>query len=364
MLAVVPLTLRQLNRATLARQHLLARSRLSVVDAIEHLVGLQAQLARPPFVGLWSRLEDLPRERVITELLEKRVVRATAFRATLHLMSATDFVRLRETLQPGLDRALKVLRGRAADLDAAALDVQGRAFFKEPATFDQLRVHLASRISGADVRAMAYAIRLRTPLVQVPVRDSVWGFPGQASFVSAERWLPKLPRQKLSAGELVLRYLAAYGPATIADMQAWSGLPNLKAAFDAVRPRLVAFGADKRAELFDLPDAPRPDEDTPAPVRFLPEYDNLIIGRADARVLAARHRPAVFLPGLRVLPTVLVDGFAAGTWKVDRKKASATLTVDAFARPAARVREEIEAEGERLLHFVEPDAATRLVKIS
>jgi hypothetical protein len=350
------LTLRQLNRATLARQMLLARERATTVRAIEHLIGLQAQLARPPFVGLWSRVQDFDRADLVRLMTERAVVRATAMRATLHVMTAADYLKLRGCLQPALDRAMQgVLGDRAARLNLRQLDEVARRFFETPHTFDSAREHLRARFRGGDERAMAYAARLRLPLVQVPT-GATWGFPAQADFIAADRWLGKSPAGARRPDALVRRYLAAYGPATVADAQAWSGLPNLRPVLEAMRPKLRTFRDPEGAELFDLPDAPRPDPDDPAPVRFVPEYDNIISSRADARLVPIRHRSKVFLPGLRVLATVLVDGFVAGTWKIERERAVARLVVEPFTTLPASVRRDVESEGQALLRFAEPDA--------
>jgi hypothetical protein len=354
------LTLRQLNRATLARQMLLARKRVTPVKAVEQLLGLQAQLPRPPMVGLWSRLERLEREDVVRQLLDRRIVRATTMRATLHLLSAADYLRFRGPLQAALDRAMPKQRADGLDFDHL-VDV-GRSFFSTPRTFDAFRDHLETRHPKADVRAMAYAVRTRLPLVMVPTK-SPWGFPVQAEFVVADTWLGNAPSDVRTTDALVLRYLEAFGPATVADMQAWSGLQGLKAVMEALRPKLHTFKGEGRTELFDLPDAPRPAEDTPVPVRFLPEWDNIIVSRSDARLLAPAHRPAVFRPGLRVLATVLVDGMVAGIWKTERKAAAATLIVEPFTPLPKRVRAEIEEEGQALLRFVEPDAPRAVVLV-
>jgi hypothetical protein len=357
------LTLRQLNRATLARQMLLARSRTSIPKATEQLVALQAQLARPPFVGLWSRVEGLKREDVVKALLDRRLVRGTSLRGTLHLMTAADFTRFRNTLQCALDRALKVLGARTDGLEMGPLKALAGQFFREPRTFDAFRDHLAGKFPKSDLRAMAYVIRMQVPLLQMPT-EATWGFPAQADFITAEAWLGK-PQEPTHGSEqdLVIRYLAAYGPATAADAQAWSGMPALRPAFEALRPKLATFRGERGGELFDLPDAPRPPADCPAPVRLLPEWDNVIVSRADARLLPPQYRSSVFQPGLRVLPTVLVDGSVVGTWKAERRRAAATAVVSLFGVQPARTRREIEAEADALLAFAEPDATTRAVKI-
>ena len=351
------LTLRALNRATLARQHLLERS-ASFLDVTSRLIGLQAQVPRPPLIGLWARVQGLTRETVVSALLDKRLVRGTAMRGTLHMMTAADFRELRGPLQTGLDRGLTmILRDRAEALEMAPLIANGTAFFREPRTFDAFRDHLAESAPAADIRAMAYAVRMQLPLLQVPT-ESAWGFPAQADFISADAWLgkPKARKTTRTIEDLVLRYLAAYGPATVSDTQAWLGLPSLKPAFETLRPQLVTFRGERGGELFDLPDAPRPDPEVPAPVRFLPEWDNAIVGRADARLLAAEHRSKVYQPGLRVLATVLIDGQVVGTWKIERRKKVATLTIAPFTRLTAVARRAIEPEAAALLEFAEPDA--------
>jgi hypothetical protein len=357
------LTLRQLNRATLARQMLLARSAASATEVVRHLVAMQAQLPRPPFIGLWARVEGFRRDDVVEALTGKRLVRGTSLRGTLHLMTAQDFTSFRPPLQAALDRGVQMVAKRA---DAAAIDASlaaGREFFARPHPFDAFREHLAERHAGGDIRAMAYACRMRLPLLQVP-DGSAWGFPAQAGFMTAEAWLgARRVRASATAEDLVLRYLAAYGPSSVADAQAWSGIPGLRPVFTALRPRLAVFRGEKGGELFDLPDAPRPDPDTPAPVRFLPDWDNVIVGRADARLVDAQHRAAVFQPGLRILATVLVDGRVAGTWAIERRRSAAVLRLALFSKATSRVRQELEREGDALAKFVEPSAGGHQIEI-
>jgi hypothetical protein len=358
------LTLRHLNRATLARQMLLARGRTSILGATQQLLALQAQVARPPFVALWSRVEGLEREDVVKALLDKRLVRGTSLRGTLHVMTASDFVRFRETLQVALDRNLKILGVRINGVELDPVLTLAAKFFREPRTFDAFRDQLAEKFPKDDIRAMAYAARLQVPLLQVPT-SATWGFPTQADFMTADAWLGKPKKgSAANAEEFVLRYLAAYGPATAADAQAWSGLPALKPTFEALRARLVTFRGERGGELFDLPDAPRPPVDAPAPVRLLPEWDSVIVTRTDARLLPPQHRSAVFQPGLRTLPTVLVDGTVAGIWKIERRRAAASLIVSLFASQPTKARREIAGEAEALLAFAEPDATTRQIKIA
>jgi hypothetical protein len=361
------LTSRQLNRATLARQMLLSRESVAATAAVERLAGLQAQLARPPFVGLWTRLEVFRRDDLIQPLRIRQIIRATAMRGTLHLMSAADYVALRGALQPMLAKGMQaILRERTQGLDMDALQVEARTFFGgKPATFDALRNHLKAKNPAADERAMAYAIRMHLPLVQVPTDDR-WGFPSASDFALADDWLgKKVPIQEAQAHTLVRRYLAAFGPATPRDAQVWSGLQSLRAVFEELRPELVTFRDERKRELFDLPDAPRPEEDTPAPVRFLPEFDNLVLAHDDrTRVIADEHRPKVTLKNLQVRATFLVDGFVAGTWKVGRKKKTATLVLEPFGKLARKTLAELEQEGDALLRFVEEDALETGVRVA
>lgn len=316
-------------------------------------------MPKPPFVGLWSRVPGATREKLAALLRDRTLVRATMMRGTLHVMTASDYLAFRACQQPDLDRGLKaLLKNRLAGIDIARIVDIARAHFKTPRTFDDMRKHLQSVYPKLDERAMGYTVRLTLPLVQVPTDDD-WAYPAQASFISAETWLKKRPDADEGPDAFLLRYLAAYGPSTVADAQGWSGMQGLKPVFERLRPKLVSLRGPGRAELFDVPRAQRPEPDTPAPVRFLPEWDNLLIGRSDERFLATAHRARVFQPGLRVLPTFLIDGVVAGTWKVERTKAKATLTLSPFGSIPKSSRGELEEEGEALLEFVEPDAKTR-----
>lgn len=362
------LTLRQINRATLARQMLLARERVTPLKAIERLVAMQAQWPRPPFLGLWSRVQGFERAQLAGLLDRRLAVRATSLRGTLHLVTATDFVALRPTLQPMLEAGMKsILRQKGAVVDFEALIAQARTILaQEPRTFEELREEFLNASPEGDERAMGYAVRMLLPLVQVPEAGSAWSFPTPPRFALAEKWLGRpVPREGVARpDQLILRYLAAYGPSSVADAQAWSGLGGLRDRFEALRPRLLTLRDEQGRELFDLPRAPRPAGEVPAPIRLVPEYDNLIATRADARFVALRDRPRVFLSALRIAATVLVDGFAAGTWKIERSKTAAKMTVLTFSPFAARTRKEVVAEAEALLHFAEPDAATFEVRFA
>ena len=359
-------SLRAQNRATLARQLLLERSPLAPLAAIEQLAGLQAQVPRPPFVGLWSRLKSFDRKELVTLLATKKVIRATLLRGTLHLFSAKDFLAHRGALQPMLAKgAASVLGDRGEGIDLPRLLAKARALLEVgPATFDDLRDRLVEAFPSWNDRAMGYLTRCHLPLVQVPEEGEPWAFPQAARFGLADAWLGKRCAPEAPPDALVLRYLAAFGPATPADAQAWSGLQGLREVFERLRPKLVTFRDEGKRELFDLPDAPRPDEGTLAPVRFVPDFDNLVLAHQDRRrVLADAHRGSVVTKNLLVRATVLVDGWVAGIWKVERKKAAATVMIESFAKITKKDRAALEEEGERLLGFVEPDAAKRAVQL-
>jgi hypothetical protein len=366
--AAETLTLRQINRATLARQMLLARERTTPLRAIERLVALQAQWPRPPFLGLWSRVDGFERAQLAALFGRRAVVRATFLRATIHVVTARDFVALRPAVQPALEGAMQaVLRDRLKRIDLDGLIARARAILDgRPLTFEQLRDEFLRTDPRADERAMGYAVRMLLPLVQVPSDEAPWAFPAQASFAPANRWLAReVATTPAPPDQLLVRYLTAYGPASAKDFQAWSGVPppSIREAIDRLGSRLQRFGDDQRRELFDLADAPRPGADTPAPVRLIPEYDNLITARADERFVARAHRPRVFLSALRIAATVLVDGFVAGTWKLQATKKAAVLTIEPFARLPARVNKEVLAEADALARFAEPTATSVDVKV-
>lgn len=354
------ITTRALNRALLARQMLLTRERTTALEAVARLAGMQAQVPRPPFVGLWTRLEGFERAHLHALLHERRVVRATAMRCTIHLLTADDFAAFRGALQPALTRAMRSALAKVLDaMDVPTLEREGRRFFGEaPRTFDDFRKHLRGVPTTVDVRAIAYAVRTQVPLVQVPT-DGTWTFPASANFTLADAWLGRpVPTEPSSPRDLVRRYLAAFGPATPRDAQIWSGLPALREVFEELRPELATFRDERGRELFDLTDAPRPADDAPAPVRFLPDYDNVILSHDDrARIIADEHRPLIVSRNLQVRATFLVDGFVAGAWKLARKKKTATLVIEPFVKIAKEVRAQLETEGEALLRFAEEDAS-------
>lgn len=346
------LSLRALNRATLERQLLLRRSPLDVLEAVEHLVGLQAQLPLNPYTALWSRLEHFQPDVLSRLLLERQVVRIVLMRATIHLVSARDCLRLRASMQPVLDAELArhgeygpALRG----VDVAPVVEFARSFLAErPSTGAELRSAIAERFPGHDAAALAYACRNLLPLVQVPPRG-VWGESAQVRSTTAEVWLGRPLEQNPSPDDVVLRYIGAFGPALAADLAAWSRLTGFREVLERLRPRLRTCRDERGRELFDLPDAPRPDPDTPAPPRFLPEYDNVLLSHSDrSRFVAPETRARLGAVQGPVHGSVLHDGFLVGVW---RRDAAGLAVVHAEPLPK-RAQAAIAAEGGRLLRFL------------
>lgn len=350
------LTPRALNRATLARQLLLEREPLPVGTAVERLAGMQAQDPRPPFVGLWTRIPDFDADALRQALATAQVVRATSLRGTLHLLSARDYLAWRSPLQPVLSAGMSVLGDRAEGLELEPVLAAARELLADhPRTFNEIRGLLQERFPDVNERALGFATRMCVPLVMVPTEDR-WSFPRDSRFALAGERLGAEPDPADDPRELVRRYLAAFGPASVADAQSWSFLKPLKPVLEQLRDELVVFKVGRR-ELFDLPDAPRPGEDVPAPPRFLPEFDNLLLSHADrTRVIADEHRGQVFTKNLRVRATFLLDGVVAGTWTVERKRKLATLRLVPFAKLTKASLTALRREGEPLARFVEPEA--------
>ncbi len=356
------LTLRELNRATLERQMLLRRRKLPAAEAIEHLVGLQAQAPNPPYVGLWTRLEGFHPDELARLITERRAVRIALMRNTIHLVTARDCLRLRPLVQPIFDRYLYANHAHRAGIegvDIEALVTAGRALLEErPRTAKELGELLRERWPDRDPASLARAIRHLVPLVQVPPRG-IWGKSGPAAHTTAETWLGHPLDPDPSLDEMVVRYLGAFGPATVKDVQTWSGLTRLGEVVERLRPRLRTFRDEHGKELFDLPDAPRPDPDTPSPARFLPEFDNLILSHADrTRVIADEHRKVIASKNGMVPATVLVDGFVRGTWKTERTRGKATLVIEPFEPLSRENCNALAEEGERLVRFMaKPEGA-------
>jgi hypothetical protein len=360
------LSRRALNRATLARQLLLRRSELPAASAVEHLVGLQAQTPHSWYTGLWARLDGFRPESVVELINQRKLVRIALMRSTIHLVTAEDCLALRPLVQPVIERSMSGNFGRhLVGLDAAALVAAGREIVEEqPRTFGELGALLAERWPGRDPAALAQAIRAWVPLIQVPPRG-IWGMSGPIAHTSAEAWLGRPLTAGISREELIRRYLAAFGPATVKDMQTWSGLTRLAEVAERLRPQLVRFRDEHGKELFDLPDAPRPDPDTPAPIRFLYDYDNLLLSHADrTRFITDEYHQQGYTMDGPMPSIVLIDGFTRASWKIARQRSSATLQITPFVALPAHVRAELAEEGARLLAFAAGDARTHDIQFT
>ncbi|MEV7168146.1 winged helix DNA-binding domain-containing protein [Streptomyces sp. NPDC093224] len=337
---------RALNRATLARQLLLERAPLSARDAVAHLLGLQAQNVKPPYFQLHARLAGF-RPAELAGLMESReVVRMVTMRSTIHTHTADDALTLRPLVQPARDREVAYFRKGLVGVDLERLADRARALVDgAPRTMGEIREDLLQEWPDADPQSLSVAARCLLPLVQVTPRG-VWGRSGQVRLTTVENWLGTTsPVGAQPVDDVVLRYLAAFGPASVKDMQTWAGLTRLREAFERLRPGLAVFRDENGVELFDLPDAPRPDADTPAPPRFLPEFDNLLLSHADRTRVVPPEIKGRTWTGNQAHCTLLVDGFLTGLWKLEGRE----LTVELFSPVPARVRDLIADEGERMV---------------
>ena len=362
------LTVRALNRALLARQHLLERSDSTVPQMLEHLVGVQAQSPNPPYYGLWSRLRTFEPDDLSDLLTRRRAVRISLMRSTIHLVTARDCLRLRPLLQPVQDRFLNSASPygrRLQGMNLSEMVKQARIIVEEsPRETTEVARMLQAQWPDRDVASLNYAIRNLLPMVQVPPRG-VWRKGGRPLVTTAESWLGKSLDHSGSVDDLILRYLGAFGPAGHRDFQVWSGLLGMRDRFEALRPRLEVFQDEDGKELFDLPRAPRPDESIPAPIRFLGEYDNVMLSHVNrTRVIPAEHRAAIATRNGQVPGAILVDGFVRGMWTIVKSRARATLRIRAFIHLSRRMRSVITEEGEALLQFATPGAGTREILFS
>jgi hypothetical protein len=348
---------RALNRALLARQMLLARAPVGLVAAVERLAGLQGQAPNPPYVGLWSRVAGFERAALERALAQRRVVRLALMRSTLHLASARDALAWRPLLAVVGERGLQASRGKLLQgLDLSAVAARAAALLAErPLHAAQLGQALAADWPDRDAEALATLARAHLPLAQLPPAGC-WNEFRSAPLGVLTDWLRRPLDGSPSVDALIMRYLSAFGPAGPKDAQTWSGLTSLAPVFERLRPKLKAFRDEAGRELFDLPRAPRPAPGTPAPIRFLPEWDNLLLSHADrGRVMAAGHKPQVFSVNGIIRATVLLDGFVHATWTVETTPTAAALRVRPLGAGFSRAQQrELADEGHRLLAFIAP----------
>ncbi|MGW7362115.1 winged helix DNA-binding domain-containing protein [Streptomyces sp. NPDC054841] len=356
---------RALGRATLDRQLLLRRdpeNRPTVKAAVQHLVGLQAQNVKPPYYALAARLHGF-RPQELSGLMESReVARLVTMRSTIHTHTAGDCLTLRPFAQAGgPDRELRMFLKRLDGVDLDGLAALSLELVEErPRPVKELREALLTRWPDADPLALTVAARCLLPLVQVTPRG-LWGSSGQVMLTTAEQWFGRPVEPAPEPEAVVLRYLAAFGPASVKDMQTWSGLTRMRSAFERLRPGLLTFQDENGVELFDLPDAPRPDAGTPAPPRFLPEYDNLLLSHADrSRFVPEEFRLRTW-KGNQPYCVFLVDGLLAGIWRLAEAGDAATLAVQPFENLTRTQRAAVAEEGERMLTTM-TSATTRDVR--
>ncbi|GAA3385450.1 winged helix DNA-binding domain-containing protein [Cryptosporangium minutisporangium] len=362
------LSRRALNRATLARQFLLERADVPIVEAVERLGGLQAQTAHSWYLGLAARLSGITPQEVSALLLDRSLVRIALQRATIHLVSARDCLAWRPVLEPLIVRGtLGQYRRRLDGVDLDELGAVGRELLAEqPLTFAALEKGLVERWPGRDPHALSYTVRALVPLVQVPPRGS-WGpsgpISGPIAHTSAQSWLGADTEAPATPDDLVLRYLGAFGPAGVKDAQIWSGLTRLREVFDRLRPGLVVLSDEEGREVYDLPDAPRPDPDTPAPIRFLYDFDNLHLSYAERTRFqvpeTAEARARTFTKNGQLPGTILVDGDVRGVWTLTRERSGTTLTVRPLSAWTDAQTAAIEAEGTNVLAFAAANAPRR-----
>lgn len=343
------LSKRSLNRALLERQILLRREDLPAAGAIERLVGMQAEDPISPYYALWARLEKFVPNELAELLTARQAVRTWLLRGTIHLVTARDCLVLRPLVQQVLERALQATFGRRlAGVDRHQIASYGRELLEaEPRTRSELVPLLKERWPTHDPEALSHAVRLLLPLVQLPPRGT-WGLHTRVVLTTAKAWLGKPLAADPSLDELVLRYLAAFGPAGTADIRTWCGLTGLREVTDRLRPRLRTFQDESGRELFDVPDATLPDPDAPAPPRFLPGLDNVFLSHADrARIIDPELRAKILKREWFIQP-VLIDGFIRAKWTLKRKPA-AVLTIEPFGRLSKSEVDEVKGEGVRLL---------------
>ncbi|MFI7503973.1 winged helix DNA-binding domain-containing protein [Streptomyces sp. NPDC049687] len=314
------LSVRALNRATLARQYLLKRTTTPVRETVAHLCGLQAQAPQEPFTGLWSRVHAFTPCQLDRALTDRQVVRTHLMRRTVHLVTGNDALAWRARHDTMLrQRVMATYRRELAGIDPDEVAAAGRAVMADhqPRTMSDLVQALQDRWPGPPRRVLGeLLVAALIPMAQLPPRG-LWQTTAGVRNLPLETWLRRAPAPLPDDADdpvgqqLVRRYLAAYGPAATADIRAWSGLAGLPAAVKAIRNELITFHDERGRELLDLPDAPRPSPDTPAPVRFLPAFDNAILGYHDrSRIIDDAHL-GLSVSGQRA---VLVDGRVTATW--------------------------------------------------
>ena len=350
------LSTRALNRTLLARQHLLARAHTPALAVIEHLGGMQAQEPKDPYIALWSRVEGFEPAELEALLVGRRAVRSVLMRSTVHLASIDDALAFRPVVQPVLDWEL--FRNKTWSVGLEGVDLEpvlelGRRLMEErPRSLAELRAAMAERFPDRDATTLAYACRGRLPTLQVPPRG-LWSTSGQVRLTTLDHWSGRPVATETAPDAMILRYLAAFGPASTSDIAAWSRLTGLKEPMERLRPRLRVFRDERGRELFDLPDAPIADPDSPAPVRFFPSYDNVFLSHADrSRVIPEAMRAAPIRTQITIA-SFAVDGFGSGFWTAKGPSGQRAIILEPMRPLIAAERRAVEDEALALLRFLE-----------
>jgi hypothetical protein len=358
---------RQLNRTVLQRQLLLQRVTRPALDVVEHLVGLQAQEPQDPYLALWSRIARFDPEELSAAIERREAARIVAMRGTVHLFTAPDAAALRPLAQPVLERELnvKMFREALAGVDLGPIVAAGREILAAgPRSTRALRAELAARFPDVDANVLPYVCRNHLALVQVPPRG-LWRRGGQVTYSPVEEWLGREPEAP-DIEVVVRRYLAAFGPATNADITTWSRLQAMREVTDRMRPTLRTYRDERGRELFDLPELDLADPDQPAPVRVLPEYDNVLLSHDDRDRFFPSAEAKRRLGGEErtISGTILHDGVVVATWRLDRSAAEPAMVVDHAVALTAKARRAIQSEAARALRFIEPQAVGREVRFN
>ena len=358
MTATITLSTRALNRATLARQYLLARADADPAEVVTRLVGLQTQVPGNHYTALWSRIEGFDAEAFSRRFAAREFVRMSLQRSTIHTVTARDALALRPVLQPAQRGSFgsfaKRLQEAGVDTGKVAARAAELVAEEGPMTFHQLGTELARAWPEADARSLGMAARHLLPMIQVTPRG-LWGQGGLARHTTVREWLGEDVDAETAPDALVLRYFGAFGPASVKDAQMWSGLTRLREVVERQLDAgaLVTFRDEHGVELYDLPDAPRPGPDVEAPARFLPEYDNVFLGHRDRTRVVRDEDKARTWEGNRQFPVFLSDGLVEGTWALD----GGTLTLTPFRPLSPTARRALEREAGALFAFHAPGAA-------
>lgn len=364
--AVLPvLTLRELNRAMLARQMLLTREKIGVVPAIERLAALQAQWAPSPYIALWSRVQGFERAALWSAIETARVIRARLMRGTLHLVSARDFYAYAvatQDLQRGAWNRLQIGRG----VDPNEVARLASAFARTPRSKDDVMAHLTERVGtlGGPYNWLIWRfVSAHADLVSAPPGGRYDYGGTDAPYVAARYWIKggARPTEDAAIELLIGRAIGAFGPMTLADIAKFAGqaTPRIRPVLQRMTSKLVTFVDEHKRVLYDFPESPRPPADIPAPVRLLPRYDEVLIAYQHRdRIVASRHRPAIYAKNGIIEAVLIVDGAIEGIWALERKKNDAIVKITAFGKLSRVARADAVDEGTRLAAFMAPDAKT------